>query len=214
MFIAPDGKRQTARLFSFLMQGERLAFACAGAQAKIFSDSKIRRFFANQARHEHFHAQVLKAGIGILMPKGVDKPMVSAAMNHYGRLLAEAFARNDPMETLLGMQVVLEGLGDVTLQRLDAGFPARGGGFRRVRKIILGQEDAHHGFGVRQLERYVHERGEVPEHLLNRTQDFLQLSGEMLMEVSPLFEYFNEDPEDYILDLKKKLPDWLTGHPA
>jgi len=214
MFIAPDERRQTARLFSFLMQGERLAFDCAGAQAKIFSDSKLCRFFANQARQERFHAQVFKAGIGILLPKGVEKPAGSAAMHHYGRLMADALARNDTMETLLGMQVVLEGLGDVTLQRLNAGFPARGAGFRRVRQIILGQEDAHHGFGIRQLERYVHERGEMPEYLLNRTQDFLQLSGEMLLEVSLLFEYFDEDPEDYILDLRKKLPDWLTRCPA
>ena len=93
-----------------MMQGERLAVDCAQVQAKIFADAKLCRFLTNQARQERFHAQVFKAGIGILMPKGVEKPAGSVAMHHYRRLLEDALARKDAMETLLGMQVVLEAL--------------------------------------------------------------------------------------------------------
>ncbi len=214
MLIAPEERKQTARLFSFLMQGERLAFDCASAQASLFPDVRVRRFLANQARQEKFHAQVFKAGIGILMPKGVQESSNSAALSRYRRLLGDALARGNTAETLLGMQVILEGLGEVTLQRLDAGFPARGAGFRKVRRIILGQEDAHHGFGVRQVERVLRENGESKEYLLSRAEEFLYLVGRMMNEVSPLFEFFDEDPEHYTLDLQEKLPAWLTGGPV
>lgn len=214
MLIAADEKGQIARLFSFLMKGEQLAVDCAVAQARIFPDKPRRQFFANQSRQERFHAQVFRIGISMLESKTPARAAGSDAMDDYRKLLGEALSRGDCMESLLGMQVILEGLGDLTLQRLSAGFTSRGVGFDRVRRVILGQEHAHHGFGIRQLERLVRGQGQLPPDLLNRAGDYLDLATQLMQEAGPLFEFFHEDADDYSADLRGRLPLWLSGGPV
>lgn len=209
MLIAADERKQIASLFSFLMQGEHLAMDCARWQAKIFSDPHSRRFLVNQAKQENFHAKVFKAGIGLLAPKGAGEVLAQRPMREYRRLLEEALERGDCMESLLGMQVILEGLGDVTLDRISAGFPARGAGFQRVRHLILGQEDAHHEFGIKRLHQLIQLQQHIPEHLLTRAEDYLSLTEQMMLELAPLFDYFDEDPAEYIAAQHEGLPQWL-----
>ena len=209
MFFAKDERKHIASLFNFLMQGEHLAMECARQQARIFPDASSKRFLANQARQENFHAKVFKAGIGLLAPRGIGAPPGQKPMQSYRRLLEEALTRGDCEESLIGMQIVLEGLGDVTLERISAGFPARGAGFERVRHLVLGQEDAHHGFGMARLEKFIGANDDVSSYLLGRTEDYLWLTEQMMQEVAPLFEYFDEDPAEYSAELRTKLPTYL-----
>ncbi len=135
MFLLPDESKQIARLFNFFLQGELLATDCARMQKNIFSDKYSKQFLSRQVRQEQFHTKVFKAGIGILMPRGVGGRVGLETIQNYRKLLEEALLRGDQAESLLGMQIILEGLGDVVLKKISMGFPTRGLNFQRVRKM-------------------------------------------------------------------------------
>lgn len=210
MFLLPSEHHQVARLFDFMLEGEQLAFDCASAQARLFDDRASQRFLRNQARQEKFHYRVFKCGIGILAPKGISGTPGKPEMQAYRRLLEEAIRRGERTETLLGMQTLLEGLGDVTLRRIGSGFDGRGLHFlcRRVRRLVSGQEDAHHSFGLRRLQSLAQD-APAAEALARRGQDYLELIDQLLVSVSGLFEFFDEDPELYRQEFVRGLPGWL-----
>ena len=211
MFLARGERQQIARLFNFLLQGEQLAFDCASQQAKLFDDSVSKKFLLNQSRQEKFHRQVFKAGIGILAPRGVSNIPGKKEMQQYRMLLTEALTRGDQAESLLGMQIVFEGLGDVAINHISAGFELRDMGrmCKRVRHLILGQEDAHHAFGVNRFNTFFKDEP-IPDYLIKRSQDYLELLEELMLSVSELFDYFDEHADQYMDEFYADLPKWLA----
>ena len=212
MFIKTEQRHQIARLFAFLLQGEQLALDCACRQVDLFEGRVAKRFLLNQSRQEKFHCQVFRAGIGILAPRGISDVPGQSQMYDYGRLVNEALERGDAIESLMAMQIILEGLGDVLVKRIDAGFESRGLGnlCARVRHLIVGQEDAHHTFGVNYFERHFDNR-ETPMALLLRSQDYLGLLDELVSSVSPQFEYFDESVDEYMQEFRADLPAPIAG---
>lgn len=210
MLFLPAEHRQIARLFDFLLQGEQLAFDCASAQVALFDDAASRKFLRNQARQEKFHYRVFKSGIGILAPRGISATPGKREVRGYRHLLEEALRRGDRAETLLGMQVLLEGLGDVALRHIGAGFEPRGLQFlcKRVRHLVAGQEDAHHSFGLRRLQSLSQDPASR-QALLLRSQDYLELLDRLLDSVAELFDFFDEDPQLYKREFHRSLPEWL-----
>jgi len=89
-----------------------LATEFARKQTHIFSDKYSKRYLSRQSRQELFHTKVFKAGIEILMPRGVGETVGLTPMQSYRRLLEEALQRGDQAESLLGMQIILEGPAD------------------------------------------------------------------------------------------------------
>ncbi|MEM7027901.1 MAG: hypothetical protein AAF410_06735 [Pseudomonadota bacterium] len=211
MFFPADEQKQIARLFAFLLQGEQLAFDCAKKQAELFTDKRSQRFLKNQVRQERFHSQVFKSGVGILAPRGVINVPGQKEMQTYRQLVTEALDRGDKAESLLGMQIMLEGVGDVAVQHISAGFDYRDVGFmcRRVRHLILGQEDAHHTFGIKRFNS-LFDSEDVPDYLQQRSQDYLHLLEALMLSVTELFEYFDESAEHYIDEFYAELPDWIA----
>ena len=212
--LTTDERKQIARLFNFLLQGEQLAFDCATRQAKIFPDQSSRRFLLSQARQEAFHAKIFKAGIGILMPRGIGDAMGKKSMQDYRRLLESALDRGDAAESLLAMQIILEGLGDIALNRISAGIPDRGLNFKRVRQLVVGQEDAHHSFGLRRFEQLLNSNTVRLSELSLRADDYLELAGKLVTSVAPLFEYFEEDPKEYLQELLQTIPQNISREAA
>lgn len=210
MVIAPDQRREIARLFSFLMEGERLAHEGALRQADMAPEPAARRFLLAQARQEGFHARVFQSAIGWLAPKGVSAPPGLAVMERYRRLIEEAIERGDLAESLLAQQVILEGLGHVVLSRIDGGMSKRAIGFSRLRRILLYQEKAHHGFGIRELKRLLDRQVIAPEGFRQRAQDYTALTDSMLASLSGFFGFFDEDPVEYTRELRHHLPDWIN----
>ncbi len=147
--LAKDDAYHIAHLLQFLIQGEVLAFDCAKQQAKLCNNAGQTKFLKRQARQEFFHASVFKMGVGLIKPKGVGAPLGERPMRQYRRLIEDALKRGDLAESLLGMQVILEGLGDVTLEKTNTQALNAGTTFDKLRRIVLGQEDAHHTFGLR-----------------------------------------------------------------
>jgi hypothetical protein len=214
MLVRPDEQAPMARLLTFLEQGERMANECAKAQAALTPDPGSRRFLLSQARQEAAHALVFQGAIAWLAPRHLGDTPFLPALEEYRKLLDDALARNDLLETLLAEQVILEGLGEAILTRIEEGLVKRAAPFGRLRRMLLQQEEAHHGFGRRMLERAMAEGRIDAETLRRRAQDYLALTDRIVLTLSDLFESIAEDPTAWAQDVRKFLPPWLTDEVA
>ena len=91
------------------------------------------------------------------------------------------------------------------------GLVKRNAPFRRLRNVLLHQEEAHHQFGVRILERAIARDQISVEQLRNRMSDYFPIAESMLLSSTDLLESIDEDPQAYNSDFYQYLPDWLTG---
>ena len=210
MLVRHDEKVPIARLLTFLEHGERMANACAKAQAGLVVDSGSRRFLLGQARQEAAHALVFQGAIAWLAPRHLGDAPFLPALEEYRRILNEALARKDLLETYLAEQVILEGLGEAILARIEEGLIKRAAPFGRLRRMLLQQEEAHHAFGRRMLERAIVDGWVDAGTLCRRAQDYLALTDQMVMTLSDLFESIAEDPTAWAQDARRFLPEWLT----
>lgn len=211
MIVHPDERVPVARLLRFLEQGERLAHDCARAQAGIAPDIGTRRFLFGQARQEALHAVVFQGAIAWLAPRQLGTCPLLPPLERYRALIDEAIRQGNFAETLLAEQIILEGLGEAILQRIEYGLAKRKAGFGWFRRLLLHQEEAHHAFGHRALER-AFARGEAsPEALRPRAQEYLALTDAMVTTLRDLFDAIDEDPSAYASDAKSYLPAWLTA---
>ena len=210
MLVRHDEKVPIARLLTFLERGERLANECAKAQAALALDAGSRRFLMSQARQEAAHALVFQGAIAWLAPRHLGDTPFLPALEEYRKILNDALVRQDLLETFLAEQVILEGLGEAILTRIEEGLVKRAAPFGRLRRILLQQEDAHHGFGRRMLERAMAEGQIDAETLRRRAQDYLALTDQMVLTLSDLFESIAEDPTAWAQDVQKFLPEWLV----
>ena len=214
MVIHPHEKIPIARLLTFLAHGEQLANECAKAQAALALDSGSRRFLLSQARQEAAHAIVFQGAIGWLAPRHLGDAPFLPALEEYRKKLNDALGRQDLLETFLAEQVILEGLGEAILTRIEEGLAKRAAPFGRLRRILLQQEEAHHGFGCRMLERAIADDRTDAEALRRRAQDYLVLTDRMVLALSDLFESIAEDPTAWAQDVRRFLPPWLIEVPA
>ena len=210
MLVAPSERVPIARLLTFLEHGERLADDCARAQASFAPERGMCRFLMGQARQEAMHVLVFKGAIAWLAPRHLGDVPFLPALEEYRRLLEGALRRQDFLETLLAEQVILEGLGEAILTRIEAGLVKREAPFGRLRRILLRQEEAHHGFGRRVLERAIAAHEIDPAWLRQRAQEYLALTDKMVLTLSDLFESIAEDPAAWAFDVRSYLPDWLA----
>lgn len=209
MHLRPGEPLQVARLFGFLLHGEWLARDIAARQARLAATHELRRFFAAQSRQEAFHAAVFQGAVHWLTPRGVRPPAPEPLAN-YRMCIESALARGDLAESLLALQVLFEALGDAVLQAVDTGIERRGGGFVQLRKVLQAQEQVHHAFGVRALDRLLADGNAPMERLRERAGVYLELIDCMFRELADLFADFDENPADYRRRLHNRLPAWAT----
>jgi len=210
MLVSHDERVPIARLLTFLEHGEGMAHDCAKAQAVLSEDPGTRRFLLSQAKQEAMHARVFQAAIAWLAPKHLRDAPFLPALEDYRRSLEDALSRRDLMEAFLAEQVVLEGLGEAILTRIEQGLVKRAAPFGPLRRILLKQEETHHGFGRRQLQRGI-ERGETDvKDLRQRAQRYLALTDAMVLALGDLFDSIDEDATAWTNDVRTWLPVWLT----
>src|SRR5262245_47167549 len=198
MFVRADERVPIARLLQFLERGERLAHDCARAQAALAPEAGMRRFLLGQARQEYYHAVIFQGAIAWLAPRHVGAGPLLSPLERYRMLLEEALDEGCLAETLLAEQIILEGLGEAILARIEEGLVKRQAPFVRLRRILLHQEQAHHHFGRRMLDRALSAGRESVEALRLRAQDYLALTDAMVAGVADLFESIDEDPAVYV----------------
>lgn len=210
MFIHPDQKAPVARLLQFLRDGEYLASDCAKAQSNLAPDPLMRRFLLNQARQESYHAFVFQGNIAWLSPRHVGACPLLPPMERYRTLIEDAIRRGDFAETLMAEQIILEGLGQAILERIEEGLAKRNAPFERMRRMLLQQEEAHHGFGCRTLERMFAAGVTAPEALRDRGQEYLALTHGMVATLADLFTSIEEDATAWAADVGRYVPEWLN----
>lgn len=210
MLVLPHEHVPIARLLTFLQHGEEMAHDCARRQARLAADQRRRRFLNSQARQEAMHAIVFQSAIAWLAPRHVGDAPFLPALDQYRRLLDEALKRKDFYETMLAEQVILEGLGEAILMRIEDGLARRQAPFGRLRRILLRQEEAHHQFGRRLLEEGM-AAGELDAGALqSRAQLYLGLTDAIILALSDLFDSIQEDAAAWAADVRKFLPSWLV----
>ncbi len=214
MFVRADERVPIARLLQFLERGERLAHDCARAQAALAPEEGMRRFLLGQARQEYYHAVVFQGAIAWLAPRHVGASPLLSPLERYRALLEEALDNGNLAETLLAEQIILEGLGEAILARIEEGLVKRQAPFARLRRILLHQEEAHHDFGRRTLDRTLAAETESVEALRLRAQEYLALTDAMVAGVADLFESIDEDPSLYASRARRNLPDWVVAKPV
>ena len=211
MLVYPNERVPIARLLRFLEHGERLAHDCAQAQAALAPEPRMRRFLQRQARQEAYHAVVFQGAIAWLTPRHLGTCPLLPPLERYRALLEAAIRERNFAETLMAEQIILEGLGEAILTRIEYGLAKRKAAFGRLRRILLNQEEAHHAFGRRALDRAVAEGRTSLEALRPRAQEYLALTDAMVATLSDLFESIDEDPSAYAAEAKGYLPTWLTS---
>lgn len=190
-----------------------MAHDCAKAQAALSQDSGTRRFLQSQAKQEALHVWVFQGAIAWLAPKHLGDSPFLPALEEYRAILRDALNRRDLLETLLTEQVILEGLGEAILTRIEQGLLKRGAPFGRLRRVLLQQEAAHHGFGRRRLERAMAEGRADAKALSCRAERYLVLADQMVLTLGDLFESIAEDPAAWARDVRTFLPEWLQEEP-
>ena len=211
MLVRPDERVPIARLLTFLEYGEHLAQDCARAQAALAPEQGMQRFLLSQARQEAAHAWVFQGAIAWLAPRHLGDSPFLPALEQYRTLLEDALQRRDFPETLMAEQIILEGLGEAILARIEEGLAKRSAPFGHLRRVLLHQEEAHHDFGRRMLDRAFAAGATSPEYLQGRAQEYLALTDCMVSTLGDLFESIDEDPQLYMERAKSYLPDWLTA---
>lgn len=210
MLVRPDERAPLSRLLQFLEHGERLAHDCARAQAALAPDAPTRRFLLVQARQEALHVAVFQNAVVWLAPRHLGDCPVLPPLERYRTLLEGAIRMGQLWETVVGEQIILEGLGEAILKRLEAGLIKRKAGFSRLRRILLRQEEAHHDFGCRVLDRAMASGQTSSDALQLRAKEYLALTDTMVATLSDLFVSIDEDASAYASDAKRSLPAWLT----
>jgi hypothetical protein len=209
MLIRPHEHVPIARLLTFLRHGEEMAYDCARRQARLAPSQS--RFLNGQARQEAMHAVVFQGAIAWLAPRHLGDIPFLAALDQYRRLLDEAVERGDFYETILAEQVILEGLGEAILMRIENGLARRQAPFGRLRRILLRQEEAHHQFGRRLLEEAIDSGKLDRAGVCNRARLYLGLTDAMVVALSDLFDSIQEDASAWASDVRNVLPNWLSA---
>lgn len=211
MLVQSNERIPIARLLDFLEQGERLAHDCAQAQAALAPEPGAGRFLRAQARQEAMHAWVFQGAIAWLAPRHLGESPLLVPLERYRVLLATAIRREDFAETLVAEQLVLEGLGEAILGRIEHGLAKRGAAFGRLRRNLLRQEEAHHDFGHRTLGRMFAAGTADPADLRPRAGEYLALAEAMVTTLAELFDSLDEDAAAWADDARAYLPPWLIG---
>jgi hypothetical protein len=209
MLVKSDERVPLARLLKFIERGERLAHDCAQAQAALAPEAGMQKFLLGQARQEGIHAVSFKWAIGWLAPRHVGDVPFLKPFDQYAKRLHAALQREDFAESLLAEQVILEGLGEALLKKIEAGLINRRAPFQRLRRMLLYQEEAHHAFGVRILQRHMDRQDFSIEHLRTQAQEYIQWADTMVLSVADLFDALDEDPQEYLAEFHRHLPKWL-----
>ena len=208
--ISAEDKPQMARLFQFIARGEQIASTCAIQQSKLATPPTMRRFFITQARQERQHAFLFQYGAKWLMPKKSYTAQAIKSFDSFEKKLSTALKKNHLTESIIAQQIILEGLGEITLEKISASMENRGLGLRRIRNMILKQERAHHHFGSKQVQTLLKNPDININILRQHCNEYLQIVQELLYEEQSLFEYFNQNTSLYFEHIIQELPPTLN----
>jgi|GEM_PF-1464542 len=142
---------QMARLIEVLRQGEQLAAHTAALQSRMAPVLWMRHALEVQATQERSHAALadVAAHLSGSAQARASTPDVVAGLR---QRLAHDLAANDLASSLLGLQGVIEHIGEALLEQLGCHAHPAGGVLHALRKKVLAQEHGHVQLGARCLQ--------------------------------------------------------------
>lgn len=201
--IAP-GRQQAllARLFGLLAAGERLAQHLARLQMRLAPTRREARFLRAQVRQEQLHAGVFE----LAQRRLTDEPEpLDVLYEPFRQQVQRAAAVGDYYECIVATQVVLEHVGESLLRRLDVGMERRGAGLRRLRRLFLAQESAHHAFGQRVLREALADGRCDPLWLARCAESYLSHVPQWFASEHALSEAYDFDADTLVDSIRNEL---------
>ena len=199
MPIAPDLAvgPDLVPLCALVLAAERLSMRCAGMQAALARGLPFERLFLVQQRHERGHVALFRSVLVVSRTRGesMDKPL--AALAAYEWRLVSALARGELADSLVGLQVVLEGIG-TSLFRSFTASPA----LERMKRGLLLQEEAHHELGARLLRQI---QDAKIDSLQAAARTYVEAGRVLVEAANPFLRRVGITAEDPRLSL----PEWL-----
>lgn len=201
MLIAPDRARRLARLVRVLAAGEGLAARVAAAQSRRADRQQLRRALALQAEQETGHFQIAQRLCDALPePQGCGPAL--AALARLERRIGRDLDAGALASSVVGLQGVVEHLGEALLERLD---PARYGltALGPLHRKILAQERGHLRLGAQWLRETI---GAIDAS----AQDYFALGEELGTSVCGLLDDMRVDAPAIWGGVRARLEGWLA----
>lgn len=195
MLLLPGKQDRLARLCQVMYFGERIAHRCAQRQTALAIDERQRRFLRLQARQETVHALLFRGIVSRLDPRGnhAATPAMSALSDYEGQLHRD-LDRKDLTASLLGMQGILEGIGEQMLRASSRSLTGQNERYRRLHRLVLQQEASHHAFGQHWLQRSQYNKHALRSISAARLR-YQTLAHDLLVACGGLLEDLDIDAE-------------------
>lgn len=189
--------RKLARLLGVLESGERLAAHVAWRQARQAPTLWMARALTVQAAQERGHA-AMAATAARLIDSRAPRP---AMLEPIARQLEHDLDRGCLAHTLLGLQGVVEHLGEVLLEVLGERQHPAGAVLHALRTRVLAQERGHVRLGARCLQTLRH-----PDRAV--LDGYRALGAKAAHEVACLVDDARFDANAYWADVDQRLTAW------
>jgi hypothetical protein len=148
MSLSATRTRRLACLLGVLQAGEQLAAATAAQQARLAPLPWMRRALVTQAEQERRHAAIARGAWHLVGASSCASSVPDVCAGLRARLAAD-LARGDLAASLIGLQGVIEHLGEALLEFLGQHPHPAGAVLHPLRRHVLAQERAHMLLGAR-----------------------------------------------------------------
>lgn len=201
MLIAPDRTRRLARLVRVLAAGEGLAARVAAEQSRRAGRERLRCALALQAEQETGHFRIAQRLCDALPEPQACGPAL-ATLAQIERRIERDFAAGALASTAVGLQGVVEHLGEVLLEKLE---PARHGlpGLELLHRKILAQERGHLRLGAQWLR-------EAAGATDTGACEYFALGEKLSSEVCALLDDMRVDSPAIWGGVRARLEGWLA----
>lgn len=207
----PNEETAVGRLLAVLARGERLAHDCARRQAQAAGPARAARFFAAQAAQERVHAAAFDAALALVSRSARRESPADAPFDRLRNRLERDLAHGELLASVVGLQVMFEGLGAVALERLNLARLPHGERFAPLRRALAREEAAHQAFGARFVESALARGAIAPERVRAATAEYRHLGEAVLDGCAALLADLRVARPALDAAFRQSLPAWAAA---
>ncbi len=205
------GRYELEVLLHVLLSGELLAHSISKRQSQILqgSNTKVSNFLRVQSRQELMHARLFQSALLWLNPKSIFshkqhvilEKMEEKMQRSLGAPRSEGNILN---ESMIGLQIIVESLGESALEELETLLAHYSFGLANIGTLVLNQERSHHAFGEHYIALQCLNESEKDKLRCGSAYYFEQ--AELLFdELSPALDLLDFDRNVFVSRAKEAL---------
>ena len=198
-----------ARLLEVLRAGEALAADVAKRQSQLAHTDWMARALQVQAAQERGHAAMAAAALKLADLRGARAGMPDVTARLRARIEHDLDAGN-LAASLLGLQGVVEHLGEALLESLGRFDHPAGAILHALRVKVLAQEHGHVLLGARCLQALTPSGGALALDVLD---EYRALGRDSAIQVTALLDDARLDADVFWRGVDTRLSDWYTHTP-